>query len=83
MRYRAILHPKSGEKAEQAFCASREEAERWGRKTLWARHRKLTTDAPRELTGPRVEIHELKLVSVATVYPWDVTDDDKRVDPAN
>jgi hypothetical protein len=87
MQYRAILLPKLGEKAEQVFCASREEAERWARKTLWARHRGLVQaaekgQAPRELTGPRVEIHETKLVGVTTVYPWDVGESDKREESA-
>lgn len=87
MRYTAILYPKQGEKVEQAICVSRAEAERWARKTLWVRHRKLVQaategDAPRELTGPRVEIHETRLVSVVTVYPWDVGDHDKHDEAA-
>ena len=60
-----------------------DEAIKWGRRTLWDRHRKLVQDvekgtAAKELTGPRVSVVEYKVEQVYTVYPWDVTDEDKK-----
>lgn len=75
--------PTQGEKGEQMFCTSLQEAVTWGRKALWGSHRKLVQqiekgEVPKELTGPRVSIIEYKAETVYTVYPWDVTDDDKK-----
>lgn len=83
MQFKARLVPKSGEKDEQAFCMSLQEAIKWGRRTLWDRHRKLVQqtekgEVSRELTGPRISIVEYKAEQVFVVYPWDVTDEDKK-----
>ncbi len=83
MRFKATLTPKMGEKPEQGFFASIEEARTWARKTIWWRHKKLVQqtekgEVPHELTGPRVEIQESRLVHVEAVYPWHITDEDKK-----
>ena len=90
MRFKAILLPIQGERAEQTFCMSLEEAKKWARRTLWACHRKAVqttgpglrdTDPP--YSGPRVVVTEMKPVGVVTVYPWEVTDEDKKQESAD
>jgi len=89
MHYRAMLVPDSGDRTRQIFSVSLEEAKKWARRTLWDCHRKLVQNtgpgmANREppYAGPRVTIQEYKPVDVSTVYPWDVTDEDKK-DPVS
>ena len=91
MRFKALLLPKTGEKADQVFCADLEQAKKWARRVLWDRHRKAVQNTgpgagPGTQTvynGPRVVITEVKVVPVCEVYPWDVTDADKSIEAAD
>ena len=83
MRFKAILVPQSGEKAEQVFCEDLEQAKAWGRKTLWARHRKLVQavekgELDRDSLVPYILIQEFRPQDSTTVRVWDVTDADKK-----
>lgn len=82
MKFRAILVPVTGEKAEQMFCVSLEEAKRWGRRTLWDRHRKLVQAVEKKESMipplPIVAIKQLTEIDAGVVSLWDVTDEDKK-----
>ncbi len=89
MRYRAIILPRTGERAEQVFGVDLDEVKKWARGMLWSRCRKLITDCEvkspegvQELWvaagSPRVVIYELVEQELVTVKPWEVTDDDKK-----
>lgn len=84
MQFRALLLPKSGEKGEQVFCASLEEAKKWGRKILWDRHRKVVQNAAKgegqKTSGPRVRVTRTQELEVDVIWPCDVTDADKKED---
>lgn len=84
MQFRAILIPTTGDKAEQVFCASREEAKKWGRRTLWSKYRKLVQAATKGEKildpVPYISISCTAEVHDSEVYPWDVTDDDKKIE---
>jgi len=82
MKFRAILVPTTGEKAEQVFCESLEQAKTWARRTLWDRHRKLVQAAEKGESMipplPVVLLKQLTEVDVGLVSIWDVTDEDKK-----
>jgi len=83
MKFRAILVPTTGEKAEQVFCESLEQAKTWARRTLWDRHRKLVQAAQSvppypALNAPFVALKQVTEVDAGTVTLWDVTDEDKK-----